>query len=489
MRRCFLLVLVGTWLLVPRDGTAQTGSREKGIADFYWRTGHYSSAEFYAQVQQKREKKETPTEAPEQAPALEQLIAEALKNNPDVRVAEAKVHEAEAQLARTRTLVAAEISALQAELKAVQVTVDGAMARYQRMKELAQLKSIDAKVVDESLLSLMKAEAELAVKQAKLPFLLGKPTQTRWKVTHIIDQSIHKAWEQNISDAKITDDEFIRRAMLDILGRTPRPQEIAKFKSLPEATRRRQLLDELIQSATSPSGANKSVAVVDSAWTDLNSWEVVLNIKRNTPLTDKLRKALDTPIKLKVDKMSGAELMAFLRAQLPGINLLTRVNQPTEARGFAIEFTEPVPLGAFLQFIEDDGRFVFILRDYGIIVVAADEKLPPGALRVTDFWKHAKAGDAHESKIARTQVKGPLTSASQAYYIKHAGTWPPNLDALLRKDKFSGPYLEAHAILDPWGKSYQYDIKGPRNNGTKPDIWTVAPDGAIIGNWPEVRAP
>ena len=38
---------------------------------------------------------------------------------------------------------------------------------------------------------------------------------------------------------------------------------------------------------------------------------------------------------------------------------------------------------------------------------------------------------------------------------------------------------------DPWKKPYQYDPSGPRNNGRRPDIWTVAPDGLEIGNWPK----
>jgi hypothetical protein len=42
----------------------------------------------------------------------------------------------------------------------------------------------------------------------------------------------------------------------------------------------------------------------------------------------------------------------------------------------------------------------------------------------------------------------------------------------------------ADALIDPWGRPYNYDPNGPRNNGNKPDIWAVAPDGALIGNWP-----
>jgi hypothetical protein len=39
------------------------------------------------------------------------------------------------------------------------------------------------------------------------------------------------------------------------------------------------------------------------------------------------------------------------------------------------------------------------------------------------------------------------------------------------------------ALIDPWGKSFQYDPSGPKNQGLAPDIWTEAPDGSVIANW------
>jgi hypothetical protein len=49
------------------------------------------------------------------------------------------------------------------------------------------------------------------------------------------------------------------------------------------------------------------------------------------------------------------------------------------------------------------------------------------------------------------------------------------------------PFVDADSLLDPWGKRFEYDPKGPRNKGAKPDIWSTGPDKAdengIIGNW------
>lgn len=88
-----------------------------------------------------------------------------------------------------------------------------------------------------------------------------------------------------------------------------------------------------------------------------------------------------------------------------------------------------------------------------------------------------------QKDVASAQVNGPLTQACQAYFIKHQ-KYPENLDILTQQDEFKMVYLDKRdAIIDPWGKLYQYNPAGTNNNGTKPDIWTVAPDGTQIGNW------
>ncbi len=96
-------------------------------------------------------------------------------------------------------------------------------------------------------------------------------------------------------------------------------------------------------------------------------------------------------------------------------------------------------------------------------------------------------GDATQEDVALWQLRGPLTQACQGYHTKH-GRFPKNLEELLEHDAVGGPFLETpDALIDPWGRPYQYDPKGPRNNGAKPDIWTVTPNGLEIGNWPRGR--
>ncbi len=64
-----------------------------------------------------------------------------------------------------------------------------------------------------------------------------------------------------------------------------------------------------------------------------------------------------------------------------------------------------------------------------------------------------------------------LTTAAQAYKVKN-GEYPPTLEELTQGEK---PFVEKSALVDPWGKQYQYDPAGKKNKGLKPDIWTVEP--------------
>jgi general secretion pathway protein G len=94
-------------------------------------------------------------------------------------------------------------------------------------------------------------------------------------------------------------------------------------------------------------------------------------------------------------------------------------------------------------------------------------------------------GAQKDAAAAQTKV---LTKACEAYRIKHQ-KWPDNLQVLLSKDEYGMVYIDDfNALKDPWGKDYQYDPNGTRNQNLKPDIWTTAPDGTgEIGNWPTLK--
>jgi hypothetical protein len=405
--RKFGIFVVAFWGLVPFAGSAQTKTRLESMADFYERTGHPQSAVFFVQLQKAKDEARPAT-------PLDQLIAEALKQNPDIRVAESKVRETEAELNRTRMKVVSEVTFLHAEIQAAQAMVDYANKQHDRMSQLKKSASISEEVYREAALALEKAKADLAAKQAKLPYLLGRSGNTGLTPAKLLEQ---------VKDSKTTDDEFLRRVTLDILGRTPSAEEIKSFKALTEKDRRQKWIDQLLQTqwktpnSTSIDVASSCIRCHEptSRWAVLadsfhhGMWlDRFLGIaaKPDSPLTDKLRKALDTTIHAELTKAPQKEVMDFVRSKTPGVNLIVRLKSDRKAGEATItaNFRDPIPLGAFLQYLEDELGCSFVLRDYGVVVVSADEKLPPGAVRVIDFWKRGKSA---ENKIEADKTPAP----------------------------------------------------------------------------------
>jgi general secretion pathway protein G len=123
-------------------------------------------------------------------------------------------------------------------------------------------------------------------------------------------------------------------------------------------------------------------------------------------------------------------------------------------------------------------RSAFTLMEMLIVVAIIVALAGVGGYYLMGALKDSQKG------IAAAQVSGTLTNACKAYEIKHS-EFPPSLDELLKKDALGGPYLETQdALIDPWGRKYQYDASGAHNGGLKPDIWTTAPGTQeMIGNW------
>lgn len=98
-------------------------------------------------------------------------------------------------------------------------------------------------------------------------------------------------------------------------------------------------------------------------------------------------------------------------------------------------------------------------------------------------WREVMCQGFSMKDAARAQVCGPLSQACKVYH-RNNGEFPGQLRALIERDKAGIVYIDhPAALLDPWGNPYQYNPKGPNNRGDMPDIWTVAPDGTVIGNW------
>jgi hypothetical protein len=92
-----------------------------------------------------------------------------------------------------------------------------------------------------------------------------------------------------------------------------------------------------------------------------------------------------------------------------------------------------------------------------------------------------------EAKRAKAQVDvRVLTQALQVFKLNHS-RYPESLEELAKSVDGTKPGIEADKLIDPWKARYQSDPAGPKNKGERPDVWTTAPDGSVIGNWPEKK--
>jgi general secretion pathway protein G len=88
-----------------------------------------------------------------------------------------------------------------------------------------------------------------------------------------------------------------------------------------------------------------------------------------------------------------------------------------------------------------------------------------------------------DAKVGRAKADcATLAKAAQAYEIQF-GQLPESLQQLVQTPDGRKPFVEPDALMDPWGKPYQYDPSGQHNNALRPDVYTVTPEGLQVGNW------
>src|SRR5262249_37114312 len=82
----------------------------------------------------------------------------------------------------------------------------------------------------------------------------AKDQQTTTEMVKLINTKLEAGWKANniVPSRWATDEEFIRRASLDLIGRIATPDEIAKYLSQPADTRRSWLIEHLLASDEYP---------------------------------------------------------------------------------------------------------------------------------------------------------------------------------------------------------------------------------------------
>jgi hypothetical protein len=294
-----------------------------------------------------------PSDKKEPPPAkvkLEEAIAQALRDNADIRVSEAKLREAEAELHRTRLLVAQKVVTLYQDIQAVEKTIEEAKLRYDELTRQRQIApgTVSNEEYRGALLTWQRFLAEKAAKEAQLPFLLGK-------------QPLGKAE-----------------------GEQPNTAQALYALALAQAQREweRKAHDQAVERGL--------------AWLAAQQWQA-----KQGPVADKLRAALDKRITVELKSATRAEALAAVSKAVseaaPDLVITMRPQDLPSGPQFAEGPPLPVrlidvPVGGALQYIEDvlGNKSLFVVREYGLLL-ARHDTLPPGAVLMTDFWKAGKA--------------------------------------------------------------------------------------------------
>jgi hypothetical protein len=303
-----------------------------------------------AQQPAKPDPKPAPASAKPDPNSLEAMLATALKTNPDIQVAEAKLREAEAGLNKARVQVLQQLVTAKNAVDSQKTAVVVAESTLKRTAELHRTGIVAGSgdlLKGEALLA--QAKADLVKAEADLGILLGKiPGQsTGWKVdlvewTHVGDVKNlaftpdgHQLWALDTSGAVRLWDAKTGR----LLGEPVKPAVGSMDARIREAL-------------TKP--------------VKIENW------KEPLPVGDVIEY---------LKKKAGADVPFRLLAENPQTQRIPRTVDLMAGE---------LPLSAWLAVIEDsvDG-LVFVVREYGILITTRD-RMPSDGVRVREFLRHTE---------------------------------------------------------------------------------------------------
>jgi hypothetical protein len=279
---------------------------------------------------------------------LEEMLAQALQNNPDIRVAKAKqeqakatLNEADAEVNRAILQVAQKVTTLYRALEtqkeritSVEEELNVATRRYESGRlgtdEVAQVKQ-----------RVIAAKAKRADLESELSLLLGT---------------------------------------------TPAGAEGVRVGQADTSC------VQCHQNATQETWDEKALVAAHKLIGFKTDW--LITKKATTgPMAARIRKALDMPVLLNYKDMKAKDIFKDLLDKFAGIPIVDtsgyeRMDKGTDlGKSVTLQFKEPLPLGAALQMLGDqvkDCPYLYV-REYGILATYTD-KPSPGAVRLLDFW-------------------------------------------------------------------------------------------------------
>jgi hypothetical protein len=288
---------------------------------------------------------------------LEEMLEEALQHNPDIRVAESKLREAEAELNRARLLVTQKVVTLNASLEAARAAVTVAEARVKRLQGMRNV--VGPEEIDAALATFQQAKADLAKLEAEAPYITGQPPK---------DPNVDPAVERGL--------EWLRkvRQMEDDRNQAERDLRQARYAA--------------------------ALALAHRAW-EAENLGLGSKVEVDKPAADRVRAALNKPVTLELQQ----------RKKLPfalGLIVSVAPDVPIHVKGVvdwenwdtvAPATFKDVPLYVVLQWFEDVmPHHRAYVRDYGVLYLSDDVRPPAGAVPLREFLKAGKAEAKDEPK-------------------------------------------------------------------------------------------
>lgn len=259
---------------------------------------------------------------------LEEMLEQALKHNPDIRVAAAKMSEAEAELNRTRLQTTQKVVALYYAIDTQKKVVEHQDTKFKRVQLLSQrgANAVTHEEFEEAKQALALAKAKLAELEAQLPALVGKMAAGEGK-----------------------DAEY--RLYLEWLDE--RREDLGFYPPAKALTRKAQETQKV-----------------------------------QGPLAERMRKALETPIKADYQQARLSRVLMDLEKRTPG--LLIHGAERFRDADVTLQLKEEMPVAAILQALGDYTDRTFVVRSYGILMTTKD-LLPPGAMTIDEFLRQKPA--------------------------------------------------------------------------------------------------
>jgi hypothetical protein len=274
-------------------------------------------------------KKDAPAakEASKPAPgSLEDTLEKALRNSADIKAAEAKVRDAEAELNRVRQQVLTKATALHADLNLAKRMLAVAEQTLAAVERGAVLKGAENILTAQAMVEKHRGEVEKLETELK---------------------SLRGEFALKLSSAAFSPDAGQMWAAMS--DGSVRVWDVATGAQISKAP------------AAPPAAGVK------------------------TPMLERIKKLLDQEVTFEVDNVPVADALKAL-LERAGSDIPLRVLLASD-QAVPIVLKGKLTIGAWIEAIEDsDPDIRLVVRDYGLLLTTKDRR-PEGALSVHDLWK------------------------------------------------------------------------------------------------------